>query len=185
MNEKIIISFLLTAEDYARALRYIQRRSFLVRYSFLLPLLVIFGMLLFLFIRNPQKTVYVFSRPQGFLPFVLAAIIIIPLFYFFNQSKYSSVVKKRFERQIKSSPALQTERTFVFDEDGMIGQSLLASGEVEWNAFIEAAESEDYFYFFTSPKVAQFIPKRAFESEAEQNRLRELVKRKLGDRAKF
>lgn len=185
MNEKIIISVQYTAEDFARGAKHIQKRNSFVRYLYLLPLLPVFGTLLFLFIKDPQKTVYVFSRPQGFMPIVLAFVIAAPILYFLNRRKYSYLVKKQYERQINSSPVLQTEKTIIFDEEGMIAHSGLGGGNVDWNAFIEATETEDYFYFFTAKKIAQMIPKRSFESENQQNQLRELAKQKLGDRAKF
>jgi YcxB-like protein len=60
----------------------------------------------------------------------------------------------------------------------------LGSGQTKWEAFIEATETKEDFFFFTSSKFAQFIPKYAF-NETQLNQLRELVKSKLGDKAKF
>lgn len=185
MDEKIIVSVQYTAEDYARGLKYVQQRNPLVKYIFLLPLAVIFGTLLFLFIRDPGKTVYAFSRPEGFMPIILALIFSIPAFVYLRRKKYSFLVKRQFERQIRSSPALRAEKTIIFDEDGIIGHFDVGSGELDWEAFIEATETEDDIYFFTAKKAAQLFPKRAFENEEQQNRLRELVKRKLGEKAKF
>jgi hypothetical protein len=88
-------------------------------------------------------------------------------------------------RQFKSSPALQQTQHICFDEDGIKGQSSLASGETKWEAVIEAVESKEDFFFYTSKKIAMFIPKRCFSSEEQQNQLRDLIKRKLGDKAKF
>ena len=186
MNERIEIKVNYTADDYARGLRYIQKRSFLFFLPLLLPLIVISGFSLILFLSNPQNFYRAFSKPEGFLPVLIPIVILLPFFYFLKLRKKSSfLIRKQYERQIKSSPALQETKTIIFDEKGLKGQQNLGSGETSWDAFIEATETEDDFYFFTAKKTAQFIPKRTFESEFQQHQLRDLAKRKLGDKAKF
>ena len=88
-------------------------------------------------------------------------------------------------RQINSSPAAQQTQRVLFDEDGIETQSLLGHSEAKWDVVIEAVESKADFFFYTSKNIAMFIPKRCFLSEGQQNQLRELARRKLGDKAKF
>jgi hypothetical protein len=185
MNQKIELRIKYTAEDYARGLRYIQQRSFLVKFIFFVPLMVIFVTLLVLFLKDPQNFINAFSRVEGFLPILLAIGILYPIIYYFRRNKTSFIVRKQYEKQIKSSPALQAERNVIFDDEGLTGNYDFGSGKISWNAFIEATETDDDFYFFTAKKQAQFVPKRVFEDEFQINLLRGLARVKLGERAKF
>ena len=84
---------------------------------------------------------------------------------------------------MKSSPALQQPQRITFDEDGIEGETILSSGQVKWEAIIEATESEQDFYFFTSKKFAYFVPKLAFENKDDLEALRELAIKRLGEKA--
>jgi hypothetical protein len=89
------------------------------------------------------------------------------------------------KNQIKSSPLLSECNFVIFDESGIKGKTSISSSETNWEAFVKAYETEKDFFFFTSNKLAVFIPKHAFISDEQINQLRELTKTKLGDRAKF
>ena len=185
MDEQIELEVKYTVDDYVRSLSFMQSRLPLNKYGF-----VIFPAIIFLSI-----IVYsLFSSKEGFeldsLTFTnILAILIAVLFLFFLLLALrffpNPMLKWSISRQFKSSPALQQTQHICFDEDGIKGQSSLGSGEAKWKAVIEAVESKEDFFFYTSKKFAQFVPKRCFSSEEQQNQLRDLVKRKLGDKAKF
>jgi uncharacterized protein YneF (UPF0154 family) len=185
MNSKIEVKVNYTAEDFARGAKYIQSRKTFAKYMYLLPFIIITLILSVLFLSDPAKFVTAFSRPQSFLPILIPVIVLLPVFYFLSRKKTSFFVRKQFERQIKSSPVLQETKTLIFDEEGIKGQQNLGTGETNWSAFLEATETEDDFYFFTAKNFAQFIHQKAFKDENQKDQLRELAKRKLGDKAKF
>lgn len=153
MREPIEVRIDYTAEDYARGAKYVGSRRFIVRYLFLFPLIIIAVMALFSYLTNPAK----FSR--NIIPLVVTVIVLMPVFYFISRRESSFLVRKQFERIIKSSPALQETKTVVFDEEGLKGHQNLSGGEIKWEAFVEAAETEDDFYFSLPSERRSLFPK--------------------------
>jgi hypothetical protein len=99
--------------------------------------------------------------------------------------KIQSWAKTLYEKQIDSTPLLKETRQIVFNDEGISGHHNLGRGTIKWNAFLEACETSDDFFFFTGKRTAQFVPKRAFNGEEQQDILRNLVRQKLQDKAKF
>jgi hypothetical protein len=73
--------------------------------------------------------------------------------------------------------------TIAMGEVSVRIQSPVAATEVQWSAFLRARETQRFFLLYLSKSQAQPIPKRAMPS-TEVERLRALVARRLGDRAK-
>lgn len=80
---------------------------------------------------------------------------------------------------------LQERNEITFDETGLSGSTYLGGGTTKWAGFIEVVETDTDFHFFTSPKFTYFVPKSAFESEEDIERLRHLVTERLGAKARL
>ena len=78
---------------------------------------------------------------------------------------------------------LQEPKEIEFTETGIEGSTFFGGGVTKWGGFIEVKETDTDFYFFTSPKASQFVPKSAFRDEGEIERLRHLVIDRIGNRA--
>lgn len=161
MSEKIEAEIIYTIDDYARALKYIQNRQFLVKY--LLPFMFsIFAVVLFFnYLSNPAKFTATFLQPASIL-IVIIAFTIISLWHFYRKNKPGFLLKRQIAGQFKSSPALREPKIISLDDTGIFGGSNLGESQTKWEAFIEATETKNDFFFFTSNKFAQFIPKRFF-----------------------
>ncbi|HEX8738007.1 MAG TPA: YcxB family protein [Pyrinomonadaceae bacterium] len=173
MSEKIEVEIEYTPEDYARSLKYITNRQFLVKYS-LLFIYAIFGCIfLFSYLTDPAAFKIIFSSPLTLVT-LLIPILVFTGWWFYAKDKPGYLLKRNIKNQFKSSPALREPKIISFDEEGIYGTSQFGGGLTKWTAFIEAAETADDFLFFTSNKVAQFVPKRFFTSE-QINQIRTLA----------
>jgi hypothetical protein len=54
-----------------------------------------------------------------------------------------------------------------------------------WHALPQVVETPEVILFFINPNCAQYIPKRVLRSDAELRTLRELVRAKVGGRARL
>ena len=172
-----------TADDYVRSTKYLQSRKLWMKYFLLFPLILMGIMILFIYLSDRVKFAAIYSKPQNIIlllfPFVAIGVVLL-----LKLKGPRLLLKRQFEKQIRSSPTLQEPKTLVFSDDGVNGYQSLATGATSWDAFVSAEESENDFYLFTSNKAANFIPKSSFRSKDEENELRELIKEKLGNRAK-
>ena len=89
---------------------------------------------------------------------------------------------RSLSREYKSSPLLKETYKIVFSELGIVSTSKSFESEIKWNAIIQTRETEDDFFFFTSPRVAMFVPSRVFTAQ-QQRDLQNLARRMLGAKA--
>ena len=183
MNEIIEERITYTPDDYVRNVKYIQSRQVLYKYSLLIPIVVIICMLLFVYILEPNKFWANFLQADKVLVFVIP-ILLIGIWWILRRYSPNFLLKRQIENQFKSSLALREPQYISFDEKGLYGTNQFGSGQTNWEAMIEATETEDDFFFFTTKKFAQFIPKRFF-TEEQIIQIRNLTQRKLGNKAKF
>jgi hypothetical protein len=183
MSEVVESKVIYTPEDFIRHTKYIQKRQFLFRYSALLTVAVFACILLFVYLINPSNFTAAFSKPRNIL--VLAVpMVFLAAWTLLKRNSPGFLLKRNLKKQFESSPALREMQFLSIDEEGLYGTNQFGSGQTKWEAMVEVTETEDDFFFFTSGKFAQFVPKRFFTPE-QQNQIRDLAKRKLGERAKF
>jgi hypothetical protein len=183
MTKEIEGKITYTPEDFVRNVKYIQSRQILYKYSLLIPIILLICMLLFVYTLDPAKFRANFLQPDKILVFGIP-ISLMGIWWILRKYSPSFLLKRQIENQFKSSPALRETQYISFDEKGLYGTSQFGSGQTNWEAIIEATETEDDFFFFTTKKFAQFIPKRFF-TEEQINQIRELAKRKLDNKAMF
>ncbi len=182
MIEIIDLEIQYTVDDYVRALSFIQKRQFVHKYAFIIVLVTgIFSIVFIALISPAGSSETILTSTIVFLVMLLPIIAILVFLKYFP----NPILKWNIRRQYKSSPLMREIQHISFNEDGIGGHTNLSAGKTNWIAFIEVTETKEDFYFFTTKKMAQFVPKRAFESEFQQNELRGLAKRKLGDRVKM
>jgi hypothetical protein len=181
MNEKIVIEIQYNIDDYVRGFVFIQNRGFFYKHDYLITFALsftIFIVFYWLVIRKGEDSL----NFNDALTLIFGVIITIPVTYALKDFKPFS--ENRVAKQYKSSPLLQEAQTIYFGEDGIQSKSDSSEGKINWNAIIETAETDKDFFFFTSPEMALFIPKRVFSVE-QQDKVKNLAKIKLGDKAKF
>jgi YcxB-like protein len=182
MSEKIDLTVQYTAEDYERVTTFMHYRQRTSKFVY------VFGMIFFCIFALFVFYVAIVTIKAGdwFLPTIFICTGIVSLLFAFGLKPFQRFFNLRnLKAQLKSSPLLSEEKLISFSEEGISGEGNFSNGMTKWEAFIQAGETENDFLFFMSDKSSQFVPKRAFKNDEQQNQLRELVKLKLGDKAKF
>jgi hypothetical protein len=113
---------------------------------------------------------------------IIGLMLIAPIIYVVKDFK--PFAENSVAQQYKSSPLLHEAQVISFGEEGIESKSDSFASKINWNAIIETAETDKDFFFFTSPKMALFIPKRVFSVE-QRDEIKNLAKIKLADKAKF
>jgi hypothetical protein len=183
MSETVEGQVTYTADDFVRHTTYMQNRNFIVRNAVFFALTVFGCILLFFYLLNPAKFTITFTKPQNILVLVIPTLLLIA-WWFLKKKSPRFLLRRGFEKQINSSPALRDSQFIIFDDEGLYATSRLGSGQTKWDAMVEVTETEEDFLFFTTNKFAQFVPKRFFTDE-QLDQIKNIAKRNLGERAKF
>jgi hypothetical protein len=181
MNEKTVVEIQYNIDDYVRGSEFTQNRGFFYKHDYLITFLMTFiGFIVFywLVIRKGEDSL----NFNDALAVIFGLMVMIPVTYALKDFK--PLTGNYVAKQYKSSPLLQEAQAISFGEEGIESKSDSFASKINWNAIIETAETDKDFFFFTSPKMALFIPKRVFSVE-QQDKIKNLAKIKLGDKAKF
>jgi hypothetical protein len=89
-------------------------------------------------------------------------------------------------KQSQSQERLRLETTYEFDEDQIVITDRYTVRRSDWGNFQSVFETKNLyvFVFTTNKSYGQFIAKRAFETEEQEEAFRELIGRKLGFKGK-
>ena len=160
-------------EDYVRAGKTMRGRRPLYGY-----LVVWAGVAFFVVLQN--------LRTSGIVDWlvVFLAVLFCGVMVPASVAAFREIERIRIKRQLNSSKLAEGSYTYVFDEQGFSIGGELAQSELKWAAIIKAVETEKDFYFYTSKKFAQIVPKRAFASQSDIDQVRQLTGSALGERAR-
>lgn len=86
------------------------------------------------------------------------------------------LVRWEARRRFRQSPSANGKMVWRFDEERVEDSTDGASGVRVWSKFIEIREVHDGFLFFPQPRLAHWIPKSAFSSEAALSGLCDLIR---------
>ena len=87
-------------------------------------------------------------------------------------------------RLYAGSPILRAPQQYEFTVDGVSIRGGPAASTMRWDAFREAVETDEFFLFYLSPRIAYYLPRRAITDRRAANELRVLLHSVLGDRAR-
>jgi hypothetical protein len=186
MSEKIQTEVTFTAEELAEAVKMIRQRQLPEKFSLFYSPFAVVVLVLSLIIFVSPTLIY----SSIFL--IVAAVSIFFSTVVFNAAMFflTRWLKNRpgpdvakLKEKIDESPILQAPRLIIFDENGLTINSSLSESKFGWEAFLDVLETDKFFMFFYSNDGGKLVPKRGFATEG-QNAIRELAKRKMGDRAK-
>ena len=186
MSESVEVNVTYTSEEYARSLQYIVNRQLLMKLTFLWPAAFMILTLAALFLLDKQTFVYLLFASQFSLAIIIGlalTVIISTVSIVYRKDSPNFFLRRNVKTQFESSPAMRDPKSIIFNDEGLSGSSDLGEGSTKWEAFIEAAETKEFIFLFTSNKSAQFVPKRAFTGE-QLVQVRNLIKTHMGDKPK-
>jgi hypothetical protein len=79
-------------------------------------------------------------------------------------------------RRFRGNPNANQKIVWRFDEEKVEDSMEGASSVRVWSKFIEVKEVRDGFLLFPQPRLAHWLPKHAFASEADVSGFRDLVR---------
>jgi hypothetical protein len=177
---KLHISFQYSEADYVRGAKFIANRHA----SDWTTNLIFFGSLLVGWIL-----LYIFVLRHGCLLSVLELVylvicLLISVPIAVVLLNYFMFRKSALRSMYHDSQLVREKQEIVFDEDEILWRSESLETRLKWDAILEAEESQEDVFLFTSPNQPMFFPKHAITS-AELTLLRELIVNKLGAQAKL
>lgn len=141
--------------DYVRASRFMSRRQ-----NTAFSLLLIFGGICFALVSFTRLS-------NGDAEWWMVLLVPGLLVFFYLLARALQV--RNIGKQFKNAPDAQTVQHWTINADGLTTHSELSSSEIKWDAVIKFRESKTDFFFFTAPRFAKFIPKRAVGEEAQKD----------------
>ncbi|MEO6393974.1 MAG: YcxB family protein [Pyrinomonadaceae bacterium] len=175
MFEPIKVRVKFTTEDYAKALGFMTKQLWFVKYNhIILGVIVFIALLVFQFFG--QFTL----SPFVVLVDALAGVGFGLFTYLVLRFVSPMGINGSVARQMSSSPALQAEAEVTIDNQGVFGSSDLYSGHTKWEAYIKAIETETEFLLYTTTRFSHIVPKRVFASESDIVTVRTLISEKVG-----
>ena len=79
----------------------------------------------------------------------------------------------------------QKNCTYTFSETGLETVAEKSQGQTSWDNFLKVVESKHSFNLFFQRNLFFIVPKRFIGSSAELNRIREILKNSLNDKAEL
>lgn len=138
--------------------------------------------LLTLVISLPLLSVYVYSLTTNPDKVKFSPAIILPalplLAVLFSQWPIYSAAKH-------SAASVKGKTKWVFSEDEFEVFSAVSRNESDWQSLEKVEERSEVFLLYPQKNISMLIPKRFFEDETQIQDFKELVREKLGDKAKL
>ena len=164
----IEVEFESTEKDFQRVLLWYHWKRMLLEYLLMIVLGIVFcyflGVNVF-DIENNGWTVFAFIA-------TISILLILDLY-------------RRVFSQAKKLKGVMKQAKTVFSEDGVESTTPNASSKRDWGSYAKIYETESDFIFFSQENFFATIPKRFFKHQSEIISLRELIKVKLGEKAKL
>jgi hypothetical protein len=180
MNDGFEFNVLYDEDEFVRGLIYAYNRGKSSSYAsaaFAVSIIAGLGFVYWYSIREPG--------PLGPKEVVmgLVALILSPLLaVWFN--KFSLATELRLARTFRENSIYQEECFVRIDQNGINSRSSSFETLIRWDAFSEAFESDDDFFFILSENQPLFFPKRAI-SPQERAALRQIASEQMEERACF
>jgi hypothetical protein len=168
---KITIRFTPKPEDYSRAIRIHSsaRQTILSVFRGFASVLILFmlvTLVIDIFHGDFQSILFYFP------------VLLVFLLLFFLPALSGWLTDRRVSKQTQ---LLQTV-TYEFDDEKIHVLNQVAESKLDWSFYNKTFDADQYYIFVyaTNKNMFQFLPKRAFESPAQEGDFRSLIEQKLG-----
>ncbi len=149
------LNFSLTADEYVNLMRYLVNWR---RYAWIIGVAMLFVLAQY-FVIGLQALAYL-----GML------LVFLVLLYF--------LVQRSVRKGFLMSPQLQAALHYHFTEAGFQVRTEEVENEYTWDMFWRAREVPEWFLLQQNGGVYNYVPKRAFNSLAEEEEFRKFLKEK-------
>jgi len=87
------------------------------------------------------------------------------------------LVRNESRKRFRQNPNANKKIVWRFDEQKVEDSTDGASSVRVWRNLLEIKEVSDAFLIFPQPRIAHWVPKKAFSSEADISTLRDLIRK--------
>jgi hypothetical protein len=147
-----------STQDLRRGILFVAQRVWV---TLLVVLLLVIGA--DLLVNSHRGQDWTDQLPMLLAPILLVAFMSINLFSRSRQMK-------------RKSPALQGLIKYEFDDVGMRIAGPHTSAEMRWPSFVKWRENKTTFLVYSSPRLAQIVPKRFFSSPEDVTAVQNLLR---------
>lgn len=168
---RVILHFTPTPNDYFQAIRRFMglgRKNYSVMQGIFAPLLLILFITLIVRVLNAETQSLVY-----FLPATVFLLLIIFL---------PDISGLLIARKASKNSQFLAPITYEFDEEKININSKVVESKIDWSAYNKVLETNDYYLlvYAANKNMIQFLPKRAIESQVQEDDMRLLMEQKLG-----
>jgi hypothetical protein len=153
--------------DYVRAIRFMSRRQ-----NSLFNLMLILGAIIFTLLFLLRAT----AGDAEWWTVPAVPVVVVSLHFLVRALQVRNI-----SRQLKSAPDAQCVQHWVISDAGLENNSELSNSQIKWGAVIKFRESKSDFFFYTAPRFAKFLPKRALTDGQQTEELRRLAAQNVAD----
>ena len=169
VTQPLAFELVLDPAETVRAGQVIARRARNIKNQTVGLLLVVVPFALIMWLEPPAAVAFGFVALMGL-------VSLIPLIW----PRWRRFQIRRF---YASAPALHGPQRYEFTNDGLAVSNASVRNLIQWAAFVEAAETAEFFLLYYATNCAYYLPRRVMESEEQVNAVRRLLREHLGDRA--
>jgi hypothetical protein len=177
--EPLSVSFQITPEDYARAVR-----AFTLRQPAAVIALVLSGLLICLTGLVLLLSVVLLLIGRDLATGAASPLILLPCMAIYLLFPASLLLIRPFmsARQARKNPDNFAPVTWEVDDGHFRIQSARAKTELAWEVFNKVLETKRYYLlvYAVNKRVFQFVPKQAFESSELETAFRRYVEAHIG-----
>jgi hypothetical protein len=87
------------------------------------------------------------------------------------------IVRHEARKRFRLNPSANKKVTWRFDDQNVENATDGATGVYAWRVLLNIKEVHDGFLIFPQPRLAHWVPKKAFLSEVEISTFRDLVRK--------
>jgi hypothetical protein len=122
---------------------------------------------------------------RGFTANALADLALLPAVFLIMSGLFLFSVRRAAHRIVESPELVVGGLTVTFDEEQIVMRSALSSSESAWEALYGARETRDALLLYRSKDAYHVVLKRMLSSPDNVSALRELIRSKLGSKARL
>ena len=174
-EQKIEIQIDVRAEDYRRVLFWYNRSKIFALTAVLL-LAVPFIIWFVVFVEGTSR---IDSSQRNFFEIAIfyGMFALVPIFL--------AIILISIWTQSRKLAAISEVATFIFDDEGLKSNAKSTTTKSNWERFAKICETKTDFIFFPQENIFYPIPKRFFQNNKQIRNFKNLIREKLGKKAKL
>ena len=160
------LSFTYTEDEYVSAARFFFTRGFEPKFRLYLSLGFFACALLIVWLADD---VYVTASV------LFAGLLVLARYWYV----YSVLPRSYF----RSNPKFRDPYELTFSDEGILFRSKGVESRLAWDFYTKVLETPEHFFLVYGKDMFSLLPKRVLRDRRQESALRELLRRKLGDKA--